>query len=681
MDNEFDARKEHLRKQAEALLVDAERPVEDLTPAEIRDLIHDYQVHQIELELQNEELRTAQKQLESTRDQFARLYDDAPVGYLTIDENGIISQANQTFTDMVGQKSYHLPGASLAAFIAPPDRGAFYGRYRAFFRHPDGKELDFRLQGPSGELHVRCVGRVENAPPVPPPGEACKRMLLAVIDVSEQVRAEKALREQEQYLGAILETTRDGFWTLDAQGRVKDVNAAYCNMSGYTGDELRKLSIPDLEASENPKQTGARIKKIVAEGGEYFETRHRRKDGTVFDVEISVSYIATEGGKLVCFCRDITERKRAEDALRRREVEFRALADNAPDIVARFDRRLRHVYINQAIEKHSGIHPEKFIGMTNEDLGMPEESVKFWNSKLENIFQNGQESEIFFDYMAPHGRKYFHSRIVPEFAPNGTVESVLSITLDITDQKEAENEIRRINQRLERANAEKDKLFSIIAHDLKSPMSGLLGSTEMLAREPEIFSEQDFRFLATTLHKNARNTFELLEDLLQWARMSQGGIDFAPEACGLDDLVDIVLSTAQDVAKSKEILIRSNVQPGLAVLVDQPMLKTVIRNILFNAIKFTHRNGEISITAQQEVQTVTVVIQDSGIGINEQILSTLFTLEKEKRQLGTEGEKGTGLGLVLCKQFIEQHGGEIWVESIQGQGTTVFFTLPFKEAA
>jgi PAS domain S-box-containing protein len=676
MGDTFDERLRRLRKQAEARLGGTSQSVEGLSLPEVKNLIHEYQVHQIELELQNEELRETQKQLELARDRYARLFNDAPVGYLTIDETGIIAQANETFAAMVGREPSHLSGTSLAELIVPADRRTFHGRYRAFCKHPEGKELDFRLQGPSGNLTVRCVGKVENETPLFSRGEAVRRMLLAVSDVSRQVRAENTLREREQYLNAILETTRDGFWTLDMAGRVTDVNAAYLDMSGYSKNELRQMSIPDLEALEKPEETEARIKRIIAEGSEYFETMHRRKDGSLFDVEVSVSYIESGGGKFVCFCRDITARKRAEALLRHREEEFRAMAENAPDIVARFDQHFRHVYINRAIEKHTGMHREEFIGRTNADLNMPEEHVKLWHGKLGKVFQSGQETEMYFDFLTPAMRKYYHSRIVPEFAPDGTVSSVLAITRDITEQQEVENEIKRINQRLEIASAEKDKLFAIIAHDLKSPMSGLVVSTRMLAEQPEIFSEKDFGFLATELHKNAQNTFALLEDLLQWARMSQGGIDYAPIPTSLNDLLNMGLSTAQDMAKRKEIALRLDIAPGLTVLVDQPMIKTVIRNILFNAIKFTPRQGEIRITARQSDRKVTISIQDNGMGMNGQMLSSIFAVETGKRQLGTDGEKGTGLGLVLCKQFIEQHSGKIWLESGPGQGTKVYFTLP-----
>jgi signal transduction histidine kinase len=158
--------------------------------------------------------------------------------------------------------------------------------------------------------------------------------------------------------------------------------------------------------------------------------------------------------------------------------------------------------------------------------------------------------------------------------------------------------------------------------------------------------------------------------------MSQGGIDYSPSPCRLRDLVGTALHVGQDIATNKNIFVQLQIPEEITVLADQPMIKTVIRNIVFNAIKFSYRGGEITIKARQHKQSVTIAIQDHGIGVDQKLLPSIFSLENAKRQTGTDGEKGTGLGLVLCKQFIEQHGGQIWVESEPGKGTTVYFTLP-----
>jgi diguanylate cyclase (GGDEF)-like protein/PAS domain S-box-containing protein len=316
MNRVIETRMQDLRKQAEKRLKKASMSVEELSPGEIRDLIHDYQVHQIELEIQNEELRDAQRQLEKARDRYAQLFNEAPVGYLVIDANGVIIQANKTFADMIGKEPHHLPGISLTEHISLTDRSSFQGRYRAFFKHPEGKELNFRLKGSDKDLVVRCVGREENDTVTRVQGQDFRRMFLVISDISAQVRVENTLRKREQHLAAFLKTTHDGYLAMDTRGRITDVNAAYRVMSGYTSDELLGMSIFDLEALEDSQKTADRIRCIIDGGSESFEVRHRRKNGSLFDVDISMSYIEDAGGKLLCFCRDITHRKMVGEQLR-----------------------------------------------------------------------------------------------------------------------------------------------------------------------------------------------------------------------------------------------------------------------------------------------------------------------------------------------------------------------------
>ncbi|WP_045217191.1 sensor histidine kinase [Desulfonatronovibrio magnus] len=243
-------------------------------------------------------------------------------------------------------------------------------------------------------------------------------------------------------------------------------------------------------------------------------------------------------------------------------------------------------------------------------------------------------------------------------------------------QNKLSSELKQANEKLERLNAEKDKLFSIISHDLKSPLSGLISSTKMLSSQLAVFSQDDIRYISSELHKNSKSTYALLEELLQWAQMSQGGIDYKPVPCSLSEMISIGINTVKSAAKDKDIVIRTDFPDDIAVMVDQSMVKTVLRNILSNAIKFSHQGGEVLIRARHSEGKITMAVKDNGIGMSEEVKSMLFTVNKAKQQLGTDGEKGTGLGLMFCKQFIEQHGEKLWVESEPGKGTTVFFTLP-----
>ncbi|SMP38652.1 HAMP domain-containing protein [Desulfonatronum zhilinae] len=247
---------------------------------------------------------------------------------------------------------------------------------------------------------------------------------------------------------------------------------------------------------------------------------------------------------------------------------------------------------------------------------------------------------------------------------------------EMAEREQAEEMIRLVNQQLRISNEDKDRLFSIIAHDLKSPLTGLMTSTQMLAEDIDVFSEQEVTRLASELHKNTNHMMALLDDLMQWARMGQGNMEFILEPSSMHELASISLNSTQGVADQKDISIIIDIPRDMTAMIDKPMINTVIRNLLFNAVKFTPRGGEILVTARQEGDVIQMAVKDSGIGINKEKLSNLFTISRDKRQLGTEGEKGTGLGLVICKQFIEKHGGRIWMESEPGQGTTVFFTLP-----
>ncbi len=519
---------------------------------------------------------------------------------------------------------------------------------------------------------------------------------------------------------------------LDAEdGRILDLNQAAAEFYGYPLQRMLTMNIKDVNVLSDDEVQAA-LEQARLERVNRFRFKHRLASGQIRDVEVNawpvhiqgvpvlfsivqdvtsviasqaelesllaertaslnwrtkaliltlLAFVAAQGAAIVLITRSAGRRKKLAAEIESARDQYQSLVDNIPGITFRcvHDGHRTMLYMSDVVESLTGYPARDFIhsAVRTFESVIHRDDAELVVQGVNTAVADGRAWDIEYRICHKGGEiRWVHEKGRGIPGKDGGVIYLDGFILDITDRKQAEDEVKNINQELQKSNVEKDKLFSIIAHDLKSPMSGLLASTEMLAHPGEIVSEQEFSVLAKEMHKSARNTFDLLEDLLQWARMSQGGIDFAPESCGLDELVDMVLSTAQDMAKAKDIAIRQALAQGLTVRVDQPMVKTVIRNILFNAVKFTHRGGEIVIRARQEGQTVTVAVQDTGIGMNEQVLTSLFTLDNEKRQLGTEGEKGTGLGMVLCKQFIEQHGGEIWAESELGKGTTVFFTLP-----
>ena len=229
-------------------------------------------------------------------------------------------------------------------------------------------------------------------------------------------------------------------------------------------------------------------------------------------------------------------------------------------------------------------------------------------------------------------------------------------------------------------NASKDKFFSIIAHDLRGPLSGIMGLTELMADKNQYYTDNEKDELMVDLSHSARNTFNLLENLLEWSQMDRGVTDFNPQNLDLTAAVVECINIVEESARNKMIELVVVVPNGQEVLADKNMLQTVIRNLLSNAIKFTPKEGIVTISAKVTEGNRTVIsVKDTGIGMTEAMRHNLFRIDANTKRPGTEGEHSTGLGLLLCKEFVEKQGGEIGVESVPYQGSVFSFTVPLSE--
>lgn len=236
--------------------------------------------------------------------------------------------------------------------------------------------------------------------------------------------------------------------------------------------------------------------------------------------------------------------------------------------------------------------------------------------------------------------------------------------------------LKENESRLTKLNATKDKFFSIIAHDLKNPFSTLIGISELMISEPDIKHTEDFEELLQGMFQTAQSGHNLLVNLLEWSRSQIGNISVERKRIELNDVCNSTISFFQETAKAKDININVSNLSAQQVYADYNMVNFICRNLVNNAIKFSHKSGEIDITAEVKNQTIIVHIQDYGIGMNDKTTNKLFKIEHSIQRDGTASEKGTGLGLILCKEFIEQSNGEIWVKSEEGKGSTFSFSLP-----
>ena len=239
--------------------------------------------------------------------------------------------------------------------------------------------------------------------------------------------------------------------------------------------------------------------------------------------------------------------------------------------------------------------------------------------------------------------------------------------------------ITRQNEKLTELNATKDKFFSIIGHDLKNPYQSLMGFSKILIEDYKELKEEEIKEFAGYIYEASETGNRLLQNLLDWSRSETGRIKYEPENYLISEIIDEALRLALNTANQKEIKIETEIPDGLEAYCDRNMIYTVMRNLVSNAIKFSYRKGRIKIRASYSEHGAEISITDHGIGMNETLMQDLFKLEKRITNEGTENEKGTGLGLFLCKEFVEKNKGSISVQSSLREGSTFTFTLPGRQ--
>jgi len=235
-----------------------------------------------------------------------------------------------------------------------------------------------------------------------------------------------------------------------------------------------------------------------------------------------------------------------------------------------------------------------------------------------------------------------------------------------------------LNQKITKDSIQKDKFFSIIGHDLMNPFNALLGFSEMLIDAVKKGTNEESIEYSTIVNQSAKRIFNLLQNLLVWSKMQNGKIRYSPKSVKIDELVSDSMMIMVPIARNKEISLQWNVNDDITASLDSNMIISVLQNLVTNAIKFTQRGGSVSLKAVIESGNLNFIISDTGVGINEEQLNKLFKLDRTYSSMGTDDEVGTGLGLIICKEFVEAHQGKIWVESTLGKGSNFCFSIPIR---
>jgi len=436
-------------------------------------------------------------------------------------------------------------------------------------------------------------------------------------------------------------------------------------------DELKKNNEVELLGTNSPSWVGVPLKissKVIG----VLVLQHYEKENVYSKRDLQ--FLESVANQIAI----VIERKKAEEALRESELKLKVILESTADGILAVNSDGKVIKINKRFVELWKI-PNEIENNPNDDillnfvLNQLSEPDKFI-SKIRQLY-NSKDTDL--DHINFKDGRIFERYSMPLIISESEIGRVWSFR-DITERVNAVESIKTKNNELSILNAEKDKFFSIIAHDLRSPFNSFLGLTEIMANELHSLSMEEIQKIAVRMEKSAINLFTLLENLLQWARTQQGLIPFNPEIIKIRELLDEISDAIYEPAKIKSIEIEKNISQQINILADSNMLKTILRNLISNAIKFTPEGGKIGISTSLKVEEnmTEISIYDNGIGMKKDILDNLFKIDYQTSRKGTNGEPSTGLGLLLCKEFVDKHGGQIKVESEEGKGSKFNICFP-----
>jgi PAS domain S-box-containing protein len=379
---------------------------------------------------------------------------------------------------------------------------------------------------------------------------------------------------------------------------------------------------------------------------------------------------------------DITEQRIAESNLERSRTEFKTLAENLPDIVIRFDERLRVLFMTPSVESVTGLHHGQYIGRSPREIGLPPELAAEWEKLLERVFKSGSEEEFEFCLDGLKGKMFYSARVVPERI-NGAIKSVLFVARDLSDRRRMEKELMAAKTSAEDANKAKSEFLANMSHEIRTPISGILGVTEMIisrSRDPE--QEKYLRMVK----ESATLLMGVVNDILDFSKIEARKLDLEEHEFSPREMLEKILEPFRLQAKSKKLNLELTVDENVPeeVYGDARRIGQVIMNLVSNALKFTEEGG-VSVSAGKpeggsDRGMLQFSVRDTGIGIPLEQQKRLFQSFTQLDSSTSKKFQGTGLGLAICRQLVELMGGSIWVESKNGAGSAFHFTVALGKA-
>jgi PAS domain S-box-containing protein len=640
-----------------------------------------------ELLLETERRRRLESELHRSEQRFHLLVENLPDVLWIADAKGETLYYSSNLENVLGYKAEELVGRPdfWEKNIHPDDYLKVISRYSAFVDENYQFEVEYRLRHKNGSflwISEKAISKFEH--------DGIQYCCGRISDITAAKLIDLKLSESEQQFRTLFEQNPFGVIIIDnGDQKILRANPAMTQMLGYQGNELLGKSIRDITPKEDIKeeQTPSTTDALQSKNVFGVEKRLYRKDGDLIWVNITSSNINDDEGKSLygfSIVENITEKKQIQDKFAREHNLLVSLMENVPDLIFFKDKNGKYINTNQAalsfFEKLGIPDP---IGMTDADIVSTYGKYSDTVSDDIDIMLSGipvinkvEKIEFVSEEVI-----WLSSTKIPILSPDGKNDILVGILRNITERIENEIKLKQYAQELKDLNISKDKFVSILAHDLKNPFNAILGFSSVLMEEYNDYTDQERIHFIKNIKQSAENTFSLIENILEWSRSQTGRIDFNPDYCDLSKIIEECIRSLKPSLDVKGVKVTCNVNEGTPVFVDENMMKTVLRNLISNAFKFSKKNSNITINSRSlNYDMIEVSVEDEGIGIPEDALDRLFKIDDSYRREGTEGEQGTGLGLILCKEFIEKNGGLIWVNSQEGKGSKFLFSIPTKDS-
>ena len=498
-------------------------------------------------------------------------------------------------------------------------------------------------------------------------------------DLAKNTHLEDHLYQNDERFRQAFEHSLIGMALVSTSGKWLRANESLCQILGYTEHELQQMTIQELTHPEDLDKSVSLLSGLGdgSQGNIKLEKRYIHKDGSVVWVMLASTMLKDrKGGPLyyVSHMENITNRKEIEDNLILSEAKYRTIFENVQDVFYQTNMDGYVTEISPSIKLYSGYGREEVIGRPVSDFYYYEDDR---NRIVELLKLEGAVIDFEVRLKTRDDQlKYasVNARMIQDQGGQTIIEGSMR---DVTTRKFQENALKALNAELQESNEQKSKLLSIIGHDLRNPISGSLQLLDLTLMDYESSSATEVHTYLSKMKQELSNANALLEDLLTWAKAQFNVFNFNPVYT--DDLGSMVRNCVEKIlpmAINKGVGLFLNIEQGLGITADVGMLETIVRNLVSNAIKFSVKGDEIILSAFKVDGLIQFSVKDQGLGIAADKLEQLFNKNVNYTTYGTSGEKGTGLGLSICYDFVAKHGGELWVESTVGEGSTFHFSVP-----